>query len=374
MSNLYRRKPTVHEARQLLGSEDGQAGRDLAAWCGGSVSGSYTEPKVCVPTLEGDLIARVGDWVVKGGRGEFWPVRADIFAETYEAVRGPGAGAPITYAGHTWPSAYEWCLWIMQHNAAPGPAQNGQRAALDAYRAEVRSDAFREAADAVEDDSWSRRDRWGRYEREEYEAGVRHASNLVSRMVDETQAAEPMPLIVSRYDTAVEPAREEEPILTVGAIAEDGRPVALLFDEETRAKVAGWLAPADADRAAELERLRRFASVTDRRHDEIRARLTTVDIRDSAEAWDLGMAIIAILESPLHPDATPGFFLPGHTYRRTFHGQFVYFHVAHVGTAPDSILPTAFGWLRTERGAATWSPRDESDLHGWSDITEDGES
>jgi hypothetical protein len=45
--------------------------------------------------------------------------------------------APITYAGHTWPSAYEWCLWVMQHNAAPGPAQNGQRAALAAYRNQV---------------------------------------------------------------------------------------------------------------------------------------------------------------------------------------------------------------------------------------------
>jgi hypothetical protein len=51
--------------------------------------------------------------------------------------------APITYAGRTWSSAYEWCLSIMQHNAAPGPAQNGQRAALDAFRAEV----LREAAD-----------------------------------------------------------------------------------------------------------------------------------------------------------------------------------------------------------------------------------
>lgn len=99
-----------------------------------------------------------------------------------------------------------------------------------------------------------------------------------------------------------------------------------------------------------------------------------VDIRDSAEAWDLGMAIIAILESPPHPEATPGFFLPGHTYRRTFHGQFVYFRVSHAGTAPDSILPTAFGWLRTERGGATWSPRDESDLHGWTDVTEDGDT
>jgi hypothetical protein len=53
------------------------------------------------------------------------------------------------------------------------------------------------------------------------------------------------PLVVSRFDVAMEPAPEEEPVLTVGAIAEDGRPVALLFDEETRRKVAGWLAPAD---------------------------------------------------------------------------------------------------------------------------------
>jgi len=50
-------------------------------------------------------------------------------------------------------------------------------------------------------------------------------------------------LIVSRYDVAIEPAPEEEPVLTVGAIAEDGRPVALLFDRETRRKVARWLAP-----------------------------------------------------------------------------------------------------------------------------------
>lgn len=44
---------------------------------------------------------------------------------------------PITYAGCTWPSARDWCLSIMQHNAAPGPAQDGQSAALDAFAAEV---------------------------------------------------------------------------------------------------------------------------------------------------------------------------------------------------------------------------------------------
>jgi hypothetical protein len=51
------------------------------------------------------------------------------------------------------------------------------------------------------------------------------------------------PIIVSRFDVAMEPAIEEEQILTIGAIAEDGRPVALLLDPETRRKVGGWLVP-----------------------------------------------------------------------------------------------------------------------------------
>lgn len=52
-----------------------------------------------------------------------------------------------------------------------------------------------------------------------------------------------IPLVVTRFDTAMEPAVEEEPNLTIGCITQDGQPVALLLDPETRAKVAGWLAP-----------------------------------------------------------------------------------------------------------------------------------
>lgn len=89
MTGLYRKKPVPVEARQLLGSEDGQTGRDLAAWCGGSVGGLFADPKVLVPTLEGALTARTGDWIVKGPRGEFWPVKGDIFAETYEGADTP---------------------------------------------------------------------------------------------------------------------------------------------------------------------------------------------------------------------------------------------------------------------------------------------
>jgi len=74
---------------------------------------------------------------------------------------------------------------------------------------------------------------------------------------------DPTPLIVSRFDVAMESAPEEEPVLTIGAIAEDGRPVALRFDVEDRRKVAAWLAPAIVS-AEELDDLKRAVLSGDR--------------------------------------------------------------------------------------------------------------
>lgn len=62
------------------------------------------------------------------------------------------------------------------------------------------------------------------------------------------------PLIVDRFDVAMEPAPEEEPVFTIGAIAADGRPVALRFDPQTRRRVAGWLGAPDARHASETAR------------------------------------------------------------------------------------------------------------------------
>ncbi|MFJ4418219.1 hypothetical protein [Streptomyces sp. NPDC088925] len=68
------------------------------------------------------------------------------------------------------------------------------------------------------------------------------AIETIRRMADqiEADARAPEPLVVSRFDVAMEPAPEEEPVLTIGCIAEDGRPVALLLDPETRRKVHEW--------------------------------------------------------------------------------------------------------------------------------------
>lgn len=40
-----------------------------------------------IPTLEGNLEAKFGDYIIKGIKGEFYPCKPDIFIATYEEVR-----------------------------------------------------------------------------------------------------------------------------------------------------------------------------------------------------------------------------------------------------------------------------------------------
>ena len=39
-----------------------------------------------IKTLEGEHIASIGDWIIKGVSGEYYPCKPDIFEQTYEAV------------------------------------------------------------------------------------------------------------------------------------------------------------------------------------------------------------------------------------------------------------------------------------------------
>lgn len=39
-----------------------------------------------IETLEGTMRASLGDWIIKGVAGEFYPCKPDIFEATYEAV------------------------------------------------------------------------------------------------------------------------------------------------------------------------------------------------------------------------------------------------------------------------------------------------
>ena len=41
-----------------------------------------------VETLEGIMQAKAGDYLVVGFKGEMWPIKKDIFEDTYEVIGG----------------------------------------------------------------------------------------------------------------------------------------------------------------------------------------------------------------------------------------------------------------------------------------------
>jgi len=41
---------------------------------------------IIIPTMEGEMTASAGDWIIKGVKGEFYPCKPDIFEATYDAV------------------------------------------------------------------------------------------------------------------------------------------------------------------------------------------------------------------------------------------------------------------------------------------------
>lgn len=39
---------------------------------------------IIIPTLEGDMRASVGDYIIRGVNGEFYPCKPDVFEKTYQ--------------------------------------------------------------------------------------------------------------------------------------------------------------------------------------------------------------------------------------------------------------------------------------------------
>lgn len=40
-----------------------------------------------IETLEGDMMATEGDFIIKGLRGEFYPCKPDVFKKKYEVIK-----------------------------------------------------------------------------------------------------------------------------------------------------------------------------------------------------------------------------------------------------------------------------------------------
>ena len=101
----YRKLPVIIEARQLIGTT--AEIHAVYLWIEQNTLGSF-EPldviegrKPCPPsgvsidprdgrlmiaTLEGFHHADIGDWIIRGVAGEFYPCKSDIFEATYERV------------------------------------------------------------------------------------------------------------------------------------------------------------------------------------------------------------------------------------------------------------------------------------------------
>ena len=80
MMAKYKKKPVVIEAIRFTGSNY----EEIREFIGKNTLCS--DLSIVIPTLEGDMIAQKGDYIIKGVKGEFYPCKPDISAETYEVV------------------------------------------------------------------------------------------------------------------------------------------------------------------------------------------------------------------------------------------------------------------------------------------------
>lgn len=83
----YRKKPVVIEAIQF--KDDPDTLIEIQEFMQSELRISYENPDapvIKIETLEGIMDASIGDWIIKGVNGEFYPCKPDIFEKTYEAV------------------------------------------------------------------------------------------------------------------------------------------------------------------------------------------------------------------------------------------------------------------------------------------------
>ena len=98
----FRKKPVVIEAVQLRWDTWGEMcdhagvgklsnGKPEGCYIDADGKGTLTqgasdEIGLFIPTLEGLMTARQDDFVIRGVKGELYPIKNEIFLETYEAV------------------------------------------------------------------------------------------------------------------------------------------------------------------------------------------------------------------------------------------------------------------------------------------------
>lgn len=89
----FRKRPVVIEAVPFDGTVE--SANRILGWIGTHGGTAYRRHPnqiswgIAVGTLEGDMVASPGDWIIRGVQGEFYLCRPDIFEATYEPVEAP---------------------------------------------------------------------------------------------------------------------------------------------------------------------------------------------------------------------------------------------------------------------------------------------
>ena len=81
MIRKYQKKPVVIEAVEWTGNQNSL--NEIVAFCEHQVI-VRNGNTLGIVTLEGVMEASVGDFIIKGVKGEFYPCKPDIFEQTYE--------------------------------------------------------------------------------------------------------------------------------------------------------------------------------------------------------------------------------------------------------------------------------------------------
>lgn len=84
----YRKKPVVIDAVEWKNDGDGGSLAAIKALDPSDIVifAADGTPALLIRTLEGEMRAEVGDYIIRGVKGELYPCKPDIFAATYESA------------------------------------------------------------------------------------------------------------------------------------------------------------------------------------------------------------------------------------------------------------------------------------------------
>ena len=82
MVKTYRKRPVKIEAERYDGTLESFL--KIKEWCYTIDVTAYRDKNLRIPTLEGFHDASIGDFIIKGIKGEFYPCKPDIFKASYE--------------------------------------------------------------------------------------------------------------------------------------------------------------------------------------------------------------------------------------------------------------------------------------------------